>query len=34
MTTSIVPFELMERMAHSLVKSQMFGLQNIDQALA
>jgi hypothetical protein len=32
--TQIIPYEHMERMAHSLVKSGLFGLQNVDQAIA
>ena len=34
MNTALISQDQLERMAHSLVKSQMFGLQNIDQALA
>jgi hypothetical protein len=30
----LIPYEQMERMAHSLVKSRMFGLESIDQCLA
>jgi hypothetical protein len=33
-TNSIVPYDQMERMAHSLVKSRMFGLENVDQAMS
>ena len=34
MNTQLITLDQMERMAHSLVKSRMFGLDNIDQALA
>ena len=32
--TNLVPYEQQERMARSLVKSGLFGLENVDQALA
>lgn len=31
---AVVPYEHLERMAHSLVKSKLFGLENVDQAMA
>lgn len=34
MTTAVVPYEQQERMALSLVKSRMFGLETVEQALA
>jgi hypothetical protein len=34
MNTALIPYDQQERMANSLVKSRMFGLENIDQAMA
>lgn len=34
MSTVLIPYQVQERMAHSLVKSGLFGLQGVDQALA
>lgn len=34
MSTVLVPYQDQERMAHSLVKSRMFGLESVDQAMA
>lgn len=34
MNTSVIPYDQQERMAHSLVKSRMFGLESVDQAMA
>lgn len=34
MNTNVIPYDQMERMATSLVKSRMFGIENVDQALA
>lgn len=34
MNTAVIPYEQQERMAHSLVKSRMFGIESVDQAMA
>lgn len=34
MSTALISYQDQERMAHSLVKSKMFGLDNVDQAMA
>lgn len=34
MNTAVIPYAEQERMAHSLVKSRMFGLESVDQAMA
>lgn len=34
MNTAVIPYDQQERMALSLVKSRMFGLENVEQALA
>ena len=34
MNTAVIPYDQMERMAQSLVKSRMFGMENVDQAMA
>lgn len=34
MSTVMIPYDQQTRMAHSLVKSRMFGIDNVDQALA
>jgi hypothetical protein len=33
-STALIPYDQQERMAHSLVKSRMFGLESVDQAMA
>lgn len=34
MSTAVIPYDQQERMAASLVKSRMFGIENVDQAMA
>lgn len=34
MSTALISYQDQERMAHSLVKSKMFGIENVDQAMA